>query len=206
MNLKIERFRKFSKLVGLVIKAASILLWLSVLSGMIGLLYCAVSSEEDFGVFPAGEGTVYYGLKNSSTRYGPLPAPLPDEFSVRGETLSAIVVSTSINGLAAYSIHCLVKIFQDAAGEEYTPFSIPTAKRLKRMGISTALIAPVFNITNSYALSMMYGVPFQLENTLGGSPRGYFYLLLPLMGLALYGVGLIFEYGIELQLQADETL
>ena len=122
MNLKIERFRKYSKLVGLVIKAASILLWLSVLSGMIGLLYCAVSSEEDFGVFPAGEGTVYYGLKNSSTRYGPLPAPLPDEFSVRGETLSAIVVSTSINGLAAYSIHCLVKIFQDAAGEDIPIF------------------------------------------------------------------------------------
>lgn len=56
MNLKIERFRKYSKLVGLVIKAASILLWLSVLSGMIGLLYCAVSSEEDFGVFPPGRG------------------------------------------------------------------------------------------------------------------------------------------------------
>ena len=52
---------------------------------------------------------------------------------------------------------------------------------------------------------MMYGVPFQLEITLGGSPRGDLYLLLPLMGLALYGVGLIFEYGIELQLQADET-
>ena len=63
MNLKIERFRKYSKLVGLVIKAASILLWLSVLSGMIGLLYCAVSSEEDFGVFPAGEGTVFYVYK-----------------------------------------------------------------------------------------------------------------------------------------------
>ena len=76
MNLKIERFRKYSKLVGLVIKAASILLWLSVLSGMIGLLYCAVSSEEDFGVFPAGEGTVYYGLKNSSTRVGRLLHPL----------------------------------------------------------------------------------------------------------------------------------
>ena len=70
MNLKIERFRKYSKLVGLVIKAASILLWLSVLSGMIGLLYCAVSSEEDFGVFPAGEGTAT-GVTFAASAKGP---------------------------------------------------------------------------------------------------------------------------------------
>lgn len=205
-NPKISRFRRYSKPVGIIVKLVSLLLWLCVLSGGISLLFCILSPAEDFVLMPAGEGLAYYGLKNSFIQYGPLPIPLPQELDIRQNTISAVVVSTGINGLAAYAIHCLAKIFQDAGKEEYTPFSTQTAKRLKRMGISTALIAPVFNITNSYSLAALYGVPFRLEITLSGSPRGYFFLLLPLMGLALYGVGLIFEYGVELQRQADETL
>ena len=95
----------------------------------------------------------------------------------------------------------LILLFSIKKGE--TPFNPKNVKRLKVIAILLALIEPYLFITEwvfnkYYPIVLSDNTTTTIHFSLGGCVLA--------SGLVVYCIALIFEYGISLQKQADETL
>lgn len=122
---------------------------------------------------------------------------------ITAEWNTASVALTSIGALIilATLIIALITLYSIKANE--TPFNMKNVKRLRAMAILLAIYEPYFLINQIvfrklYPIVLTDGISIEVHSTIGG--------VVLAAGLVVYCVSLVFEYGISLQQQFDETL
>jgi len=87
--------------------------------------------------------------------------------------------------------------------KDETPFNIKNVKRLRTMAVLLIAYEPYFLINQIvfrklYPIVLADGSSIEVHSTIGGAAL--------VAGLVVYCISLVFEYGISLQQQFDETL
>lgn len=137
-------------------------------------------------------GGLYFTIKNFSINY--------DNGLFR--EIMALFIS-SLNALLIISILAVVCMLLKSIEKEYTPFNRSNVKKLKILSFLLLMFEPLYFISMKVVGAIR---PLILENgqrvTSFISFGGVFFAL----GLVVFCLALVFEYGIELQKQSDETL
>ncbi|MGV8984263.1 DUF2975 domain-containing protein [Clostridium sp.] len=116
------------------------------------------------------------------------------------EIMSLIVASIPVCVIIA--ILSVVSMLLKSVEKDYTPFNSCNVKKLKILSVLLMIFEPVqfisLKINDVIRPIVINGEKISVFTTLGG--------MIFTVGLVVFCVSLIFEYGIELQKQADETL
>jgi hypothetical protein len=96
----------------------------------------------------------------------------------------------------------VVSMLLKSIEKDYTPFNCDNVKRLKVLSVLLMIFEPVqfisLKINDAIRPIIVNGQRISFFTTLGG--------MIFTVGLVVFCLALIFEYGIELQKQSDETL
>lgn len=113
------------------------------------------------------------------------------------------IAFTSIGALITLAALTIALIMLYSIKADETPFNLKNVKRLRAMAIFLIIYEPYFLIYQAifrklYPLVLADGTSITVHSTIGG--------VVLVAGLVVYCVSLVFEYGISLQQQFDETL
>lgn len=185
--MDMERFRKISKVISIVLKMMAVLLVIIILFLVAGLLYKENNFEftyepPTFGFF--AQRAVYIDGPNGLGQM------------VRAEKMGAFIVTPLVALTEIYILFRGSSVFQYLA-DGYAPFAEKFAKRIKHLSIvlmvTDVLIPVLYSLLVTIFQKGGYSVSVGITS--------YFFF-----GLILYLVSEIFNYGIELQQLANETV
>lgn len=116
---------------------------------------------------------------------------------------TASIVLTLIGTLITLAPFAIALITLYSIKADESPFTMKNVKRLKAMALLLVIYEPYFLISQAisqklYPIVLADGSSVTVDSTIGG--------VVLTAGLVVYCVSLIFEYGISLQRQFDETL
>ncbi|MDV0441138.1 hypothetical protein [Methanorbis furvi] len=194
MNTIQVNIEKSARIADIAVKIAWILLWIVIVifGGvfLLTLLIYAAAGPEGFSMFITAENVLEI--------FGPgvvLPAGVsPLDMFVR--TSAVFLVSAIVYvGLLAAMLRSMGQIFSEVR-KTLLPFTAANAQRLKKAAIYMALVAVVPYLIGVVG-SLIIGVYVELI------PFGFELLI---ASAVIYCLAHIFEYGVLLQQQADETL
>lgn len=122
---------------------------------------------------------------------------------ITSEWNAVSVAFTSIGALITLLILIIALITLYSTKADETPFNRKNVKRLRAMAILLAIYEPFFLIyqlvfQKLYPIVLADGTSVTVHSSMGG--------VVLVAGLVVFCVSLVFEYGISLQQQVDETL
>jgi len=114
----------------------------------------------------------------------------------------SIAISTAVGGLIIFPALIISFKLLHSTKSGISPFNMKNVKRLKTIAVILVVYEPYFHINqwvfNTFHPIVIDGMTFATYSSNSG--------IVFAAGLVVYCVSLIFEYGISLQQQVDETL
>ena len=115
---------------------------------------------------------------------------------------AASVITTVIGVLIIFPALIISLSLLHSAKSDVSPFNIKNVKKLKMIAVLLVMFEPYFYVSewvcNKYYAIVIEGMTLETHSSVLG--------IVFSAGLVVYCVSLIFEYGISLQQQVDETL
>ena len=115
---------------------------------------------------------------------------------------TSIIISTTIGALIIFPALIISLNLLYSTKADVSPFNMKNVKKLKMIAVLLVIFEPYFHISqwliNKSHPIVIEGMTIKTYSTNAG--------IVFAAGLIVYCVSLIFEYGISLQQQADETL
>ena len=113
------------------------------------------------------------------------------------------IAATAVGAIIMLAIFVLSLLVLKSVRADATPFNPKNVKRLKAIALLLVVFEPYTLISGQimqrlYPLILEGGISVEIRSSLGGVVFS--------AGIIVYGIALVFAYGISLQQQVDETL
>lgn len=202
-NMRIIKKRAGSihRVIKVILFIGGLLLFASLIIAVV--LFFSASPERFRAVKGNLDWLMTYELGNGSSFYIYIPfkimQPLDSNmFNAKYAFLTYLISRTLTNSIMLYGISQIASILNSTA-KDITPFIMGNVKRLKRLAYSIMIYSVVVDILSSLLCSVFVTKMFYLD-------LSNIHLSGVLMGVLIFIIADIFEYGVFLQNESDTTL